>query len=63
MVGAIHDPGLAVNLACQLHIAEKLMFCSREKKRETRICAAAVLSLPLHLAFYPKARIFHDVLQ
>lgn len=64
MVGAIHDPGLAVNLPCQLYIAEKFMFWSRKKKkRETCICAAAVLSLPLHLAFYPKARIFHDVLQ
>lgn len=54
---------LAVHLPCQLYIRERFIFWSKKKKKEPRICAAAALRLPLHLAFYPKARIFHDVLQ
>ena len=54
---------LAVHLPCQLYIREQFIFWSKKKKKEARICAAAALRLPLHLAFYPKARIFHDVLQ
>lgn len=64
VVGAIHDPGLAVNLPCQLYIAEKFMFGQGKKKeRNLYLCCCSLKKACPSTWPFTHTRIFHDALQ